>query len=848
MKYAIATLSALAWAAVQVNAAACTWCQCGGMYYSGDTDCAAGSTCVYNNDWYSQCIPGGNPTTTTTTSTTTTTTTTKSPTTTTTTTTTTSKSTTTTSKTSTTTTTTGCPPTSTPAAGSGKSAYFGVNIAGFDFGCGVDGTCGMTAPNLDYPPLASLGNPDGIGQMQHFRAGGMNTFRLPVGWQRLVNGNLGGTLDASYWVKYDQLVQGCLATGAYCIIDIHNYARWNGNIIGQSNGAVTNSDFSSLWSQIATKYAGQSKVIFGLMNEPHDVPDITIWAASVQAAVTAIRQAGATSQLILMPGNNWTSAGTFVSSGSADALSKVTNPDGSIDNLIFDVHKYLDSDNSGTHTECVTDNVSDTFAPLAQWLRCHGRKAILTESGGGNVQSCVTYFCSQLDFIRTNSDVFLGYTGWSAGSFDSTYTLTETPQNGQDTLLVKSCLYQSGSTTTTTSATTTTSTTSSTKTSTSTTTKTSTTSTKTSTTSTPSGSGSCSFGNPYENGYTAYLSPYYIAEVNAAIATQSSSTLKTKSAKVAQIPNFTWFDTADKVPTLGDYLADARSMQADGTKMILQIVVYDLPDRDCHAKASNGEYHIAQNGVANYKAYIDAIKSYVVQYPDVRIVAVVEPDSLANLVTNMSDSHCANAHDAYLQCTTYALQQLNQCNIWLYLDAGHAGWLGWQSNQDPAAQLFAQVYKSATPNRVRGLATNVANYNALHASTPDPITQGDPCVDELSYVQAMSPRLTNYGFPAHFIIDQGRSGVQNIRGQWGDWCNIKGAGFGMRPTNVTPDPVIDAIVWVKPGGECDGTSDSSSPRYDSTCSLSDAKQPAPEAGTWFEAYFEDLVNFANPAL
>ena len=54
----------------------------------------------------------------------------------------------------------------------------------------------------------------------------------------------------------------------------------------------------------------------------------------------------ATSQLILLPGNNWTSAETFVSNGSADALSKVTNPDGSVTNLIFDVHKYLDSDNS----------------------------------------------------------------------------------------------------------------------------------------------------------------------------------------------------------------------------------------------------------------------------------------------------------------------------------------------------------------------------------------------------------------------------------------------------------------------------------------------------------------------
>ena len=54
----------------------------------------------------------------------------------------------------------------------------------------------------------------------------------------------------------------------------------------------------------------------------------------------------ATSQIILLPGNNWTSAATFVSNGSADALSKVTNPDGSITGLVFDVHKYLDFDNS----------------------------------------------------------------------------------------------------------------------------------------------------------------------------------------------------------------------------------------------------------------------------------------------------------------------------------------------------------------------------------------------------------------------------------------------------------------------------------------------------------------------
>jgi cellulase/cellobiase CelA1 len=85
--------------------------------------------------------------------------------------------------------------------------------------------------------------------------------------------------------------------------------------------------------------------------------------------------------------------------------------------------------------------------------------------------------------------------------------------------------------------------------------------------------------------------------------------------------------------------------------------------------------------------------------------------------------------------------------------------------------------------------------------------------------QALSPALTSAGFPATFIVDQGRAGVQNIRQQWGDWCNIKGAGFGTRPTTNTGSSLIDSIVWVKPGGECDGTSNSSSPRYDSTCSL-----------------------------
>jgi endoglucanase len=279
--------------------------------------------------------------------------------------------------------------------------------------------------------------------MQHFvNDDGFNTFRLPVGWQFLTNNLETGTVNQTNLEVYDALVQACLATGASCIIDVHNYARFNGEIIGQ--GGPSNEVFAALWGGIATKYATTAKVIFGVMNEPHDIPDINLWAGSVQAAVTAIRQAGATTQLILLPGNNWTSAQTFVSNGSGAALLTVVNPDGSTTGLIFDVHKYLDSDNSGTNAECVTNNIADAWEPLAEWLRCNGRQAFNTETGGGNTASCVTYLCQQIAYQAQNSDVFLGYVGWAAGNFDPSYVLSEVPtETGTtwtDTSLVQACL------------------------------------------------------------------------------------------------------------------------------------------------------------------------------------------------------------------------------------------------------------------------------------------------------------------------------------------------------------------------------------------------------------------------
>ncbi|KAG1837369.1 glycoside hydrolase family 5 protein [Suillus subalutaceus] len=314
--------------------------------------------------------------------------------------------------------------------------FAGVNIAGFDFGCGTDGTC--IASNA-VPPIHQLSGIDGLGQMQHFvKHDGYNVFRLPVGWQYLTNDQMTGVLDETHFANYNMLVSDCLSTGAHCVIDIHNYARYNGQIIGQ--GGPSNEIFAELWSNIASHWKKETKVIFGVMNEPHDIPNISTWAKSGKSAVTAIRKAGATTQMILLPGTDYTSAKTFVSSGSADALVAVRNPDNTTTNLIMDVHKYLDSDGSGTNTECVTNAVEDTWHPLTTWLRANGRRAFNTETGGGNVESCVTYVLQEITYQAAQSDVILGYVGWAAGSFSTDYVLSQVPSysgnSWNDTLLV----------------------------------------------------------------------------------------------------------------------------------------------------------------------------------------------------------------------------------------------------------------------------------------------------------------------------------------------------------------------------------------------------------------------------
>ncbi|KAI4862056.1 glycoside hydrolase family 6 protein [Hypoxylon rubiginosum] len=345
--------------------------------------------------------------------------------------------------------------------------------------------------------------------------------------------------------------------------------------------------------------------------------------------------------------------------------------------------------------------------------------------------------------------------------------------------------------------------------------------------------------------YTLHANTFFKSEVAKAVEAITDSSLKTSASKVGDVGSFLWLDSIANIAKFDDAVADVPC------ENILGLVIYDLPGRDCAAKASNGE--LKYNELPRYKSeYIDPIVAKIKANPNTAFALLIEPDSLPNLVTNADLSTCQESKTAYEEGVAYAFKSLNLPNVVMYVDAGHGGWLGWDANLKPGAEELSKVYKAAgSPSQVRGYATNIAGWNSWDEEPGEFSDASDAkynsCQNEKTYVTKFSAALSTAGFPNHAIVDTGRNAVTGLREEWGDWCNVNGAGFGVRPTATTGLELADAFIWGKPGGESDGTSDEGATRYDSYCGKPDAYKPSPEAGEWNQAYFEMLLKNAKPA-
>ena len=99
--------------------------------------------------------------------------------------------------------------------------------------------------------------------------------------------------------------------------------------------------------------------------------------------------------------------------------------------------------------------------------------------------------------------------------------------------------------------------------------------------------------------YKLHANSFYRKEINDAVATMSDSSLAAQAKKVADVGSFLWLDTIENINKLEPALADGIACDE-----LLGLVIYDLPGRDCAAKASNGELKVGE--ISKYKSqYID---------------------------------------------------------------------------------------------------------------------------------------------------------------------------------------------------------------------------------------------------
>lgn len=283
------------------------------------------------------------------------------------------------------------------------NCFRGINLSGAEFGK----PGGIPFKDYTWPSAQTV---------SYFASKGFDTVRLPFMWERL-QPVLMKPLDKDEVSRLKEAVALIRAHEMRVILDPHNYARYRGQIVGSD--AVPALAFGDFWARLASLYPNENDVVFGLMNEPYQMP-ITQWLDAANAAAAAIRNQAGAQNLILVPGTAWSGAHSWMTPIDGEpngvAMARFEDP---AKNFAFEVHQYLDDDFSGTKGNCVrADDAVDALKKFTAWLKEHGFRGFLGEFGvpAGKVR-CIDALKSMVEVTEANKDVWTGWTYWVAGDW-----------------------------------------------------------------------------------------------------------------------------------------------------------------------------------------------------------------------------------------------------------------------------------------------------------------------------------------------------------------------------------------------------------------------------------------------
>lgn len=199
---------------------------------------------------------------------------------------------------------------------------FGVNYAGGTFRHNDSFIC-PTPESLDY-----------------YRDKGVVLMRLPFDWEPL-QPQLGQPLSEKYLAALKQSVRLMSDRNLKVLLDLHNYARYNKDLIG--TGKVPMDAFKDVWKRLAEAFKDDPAIWgYGLMNEPYKTNGA--WPKMAQAGIDGVRSVDSKT-MIVVSGDNFAGTHSWKKNG-ADLPKQLHDP---ADNLCYEGHCYFDADGSGKY-------------------------------------------------------------------------------------------------------------------------------------------------------------------------------------------------------------------------------------------------------------------------------------------------------------------------------------------------------------------------------------------------------------------------------------------------------------------------------------------------------------------
>jgi len=301
--------------------------------------------------------------------------------------------------------------------------FRGTNTAGSEMDWGPPGT--PNKANTDNPTSGSdflfVSNQD----IDYLWSQNIGFIRLVISWEGL-QPVLNQPLSAGV---YNQTLQARVAyatgKGMNVLLEPHggsdtNFIRWKGNLVGSP--AVSNTAFADFWTRMAAQFKANTRVMYGLGNEPHDMSTLQ-WFTSAQAAITGIRSTGST-QMIFVPGNGWTGASTWTSTSPDTAAVKISNANAFLalqdpaKNLVASVHLYLDANGGGGSPDIVSPTIGvERLSSVVNWAKANNVKVHMSEIGAmsSNAVQAQAALKNLFDYIQANNTIVIGWSWWAYG-------------------------------------------------------------------------------------------------------------------------------------------------------------------------------------------------------------------------------------------------------------------------------------------------------------------------------------------------------------------------------------------------------------------------------------------------